>query len=92
MPEETQKLTVNDPISPEILAQFNELEDSHYKVANHLLSIEQERIRLLSAAHQVDLQRQRLFEKVLMERGLAPTTQVEIDSKTGTLKLLEKAP
>ena len=88
MTEPTKKLTVDDPVDLETLNQFNKLEAARYEIGNQLLSIEQERVRLLSAAHRVDEQRQRTFERVLVERGLAPSTQVEVDSTTGQLKLV----
>ena len=90
MSDETTKLklTPDDPIDAESMQHFNRLEGARYELGGQLLNIEQERVRLLAAAHTVDTQRQRLFEKVLMERGLPPTTQVEIDSTNGKLRVL----
>lgn len=81
-------LTVRDPVSKEVLLKFEELDSARYEVASQLLTIEQERVRLLAAAHQIDLQRQRLFEATLTDRGLEPSTRVQIDSKTGAITLL----
>jgi len=88
----SKKLTADDPIDLETLGQFNKLEAARYEIGSQLLTLEQEKVRLLSAAHRVDEQRQRTFERVLVERGLAPTTQVEVDSTTGQLKLLAHKP
>jgi len=87
-PEKPRKLTPDDPVPPDILARFTELEDARVAVALQLLNQEENRVRLLSAAHTASEQRKRLFEQVLVERGLSPLTQVEIDSKTGVLRLL----
>lgn len=91
MSETKQPLTPNDPVSPETLKKFEELDSARYELASRLLDLEQERVRLLAAAHQVDQQRQRLFEKVLLERGLDPATAVSINDKTGAINVLESA-
>lgn len=85
------KLTVNDPVSLESLKEFNQLEAARHDIALRLLELEQERVRLLAAAHQVGKQHERLFEKVLVDRGLPPTTPVDIDSTTGQIKVRESA-
>jgi len=92
MTEETKtpKLTLNDPIASETLERFTKLGEAQHNLALQLLRLEQNKIRLLAAAHQLDEQEQRLFEKVLVERGLPPTAQVEIDTKTGILRVLSQ--
>jgi hypothetical protein len=87
--KEPKKLTPEDPIAPEVLKEFNQVEEARYGIAMRLLELEQSRVKLLAAAHQVDQQQQRLFEKVLLERGLAADAQVSIDSKTGRLEVLQ---
>lgn len=82
--------TIKDPVKAETLAKFGELDNARYELGFRLLEIEQERVRLLAAAHQVDQQRQRLFEEVLLERGLEPGTPVSINDKTGEIKILER--
>ena len=89
MPEAKKALTPNDPVSPDALKKFEELDAARYELGARLLELEQERVRVLSAAHQVDQQKQRLFEMVLVERGLQPTTQVSINDKTGEIKVIE---
>jgi hypothetical protein len=86
MSEETpRKLTVDDPVDLEGLERFNKLESARHEVALRLLEIEQERVRLLGAAHEVDKQTQRLFEKILLDRGLKPNSPVDINSTTGKI-------
>jgi hypothetical protein len=91
MPDATNakavKLTVQDPVSLDVLKEFNQLEAARHDIALRLLELEQERVRLLAAAHQVGKQHERLFEKVLVDRGLTPTTPVDIDSTTGIIKV-----
>ena len=81
------KLTINDPVSLEVLQEFNQLEAARHDIAMRLLALEQERVRLLAAAHQVDKQHERMFEKVLVDRGVAPNVPVEIDHTTGHVTL-----
>jgi hypothetical protein len=83
-------LTASDPVQPEVLARFSELDSARYELGFRLLEIEQERVRILAAAHQVDQQRQRLFEQVLIERGLESGTPVSINDKTGEIKVVER--
>ena len=83
-------LTLSDPVQADVLAKFSELDGARYELGLRLLELEQERVRVLAAAHQVDQQRQRLFEQVLIERGLQPGTPVSINDKTGEIKLLDR--
>jgi len=87
-PQSPKNLTVADPVPMEVLGQFSKLDEARFNLGGRLLLIEQDRVRILAAAHRIDEQKQRLFEQILMERGLPITTQVEIDSKTGILTLL----
>lgn len=94
MSEETpRRLTVNDPVDLETLEKFNQLEGARQEIASRFLEIEQERVRLLSAVHQVDQQHRRLFEKVLLDRGLQPNVPIDIESTTGKITIRdEKTP
>jgi len=42
----------------------------------------------LAAARRIDEEKQRVFEGLLVERGLPPDATVEIDASTGNLKVL----
>jgi hypothetical protein len=89
MPEDSrpQKLTVDDPVSKEIISELKDLSTARANIAMSLLDLEQERVRLLGAAHQVDTQNSRIFERINMERGLAPDTSIEIDPESGKIML-----
>lgn len=85
-PEEPKKqLTVNDPVDQATLQQFSELQTARLQIAERILDLEQEKIKALRAAANIDNERQRLFEGILISRGLSPATAVEIDAKTGLL-------
>lgn len=86
---ERPQLTVRDPIDPDTLSILDRLEGARYDIGLKLLRSEQERVKLLAAAHRVDEQQQRTFERILMERGLAPNVEMEIDTKTGRITLLQ---
>jgi exonuclease VII large subunit len=83
-----KKLSIDDPVAAEDLAKFSELQNARMQVAERVLDLEQEKIRTLRAASNIDTERQRLFEKVLLDRGLPPTAPVEIDAKTGKISLV----
>jgi len=83
---EKRPLTPEDPIDAETLQQFRSLQEARDQIAGNLLSMEQEKIQLLAAAKKVDDQRNRLFQNCLVERGIAPDTDVEVDARTGKIK------
>lgn len=87
-----QKLTPEDPIDADSLKRLEELQTLRLQLAERVLDLEQEKIRTLRAASNVDAERQRLFESVLISRGLPPSHPVTIDAKTGTLTLLAPVP
>lgn len=81
--------TIETPVSPEDLNRFSQLASARLQICERLCDLEQEKIRVLRAVANVDSERQKLFEKVLVERGLPPGFPVEIDSKTGQIKAVE---
>jgi hypothetical protein len=84
----TKRLSVNDPIDQETLGKFGELETARMRLGMQLLDVEDERVKILVSSRRVDEEKQKLFEKVLMERGLPPTTPVEIEASTGLIKVV----
>jgi len=82
---EAKKLTLDDPVEPELLGKFGQLQQARMQCAERLLDLEQERVRVLRAAANVDAERQKLFEGLLLSRGLPPNFPVEIDGKTGKM-------
>lgn len=85
------KLSIADPVDAETLRKFQQLQASRLQVAENLLNIEQDKIRLIRAASNIEAERQRLFEGVLLARGLPLNYPVEIDAKTGAMKPVEEA-
>ncbi len=85
------KLTLADPVDAETLRKFQQLQLSRTQVADNLLNLEQDKIRLMRAASNIETERQRLFENILLVRGLPPNFPVEIDAKTGVMKPVEGA-
>ena len=84
----SDKLTPNDPVVPEILAQFSTLADAKRELALTLLSLENEKVRIIASARKIEEQLTRLFEACLVERGLPPDAVVEIDPKTGKITVV----
>jgi len=91
-PEKPKKLTLNDPVPPEVIQRLNELDEARIDLALQFLALEESRVQILSASHQVNVQKSRVFEKVITDRGLSPDVQAEIDPKTGLLSVLEGPP
>jgi hypothetical protein len=84
-----EKLTVDDPVAPEVLQQLGQLQAARAELADRNVMLDQEKIQLLAAIKRLDDQKTRLFEAILVERGLGPRTEVEIDRRTGQLKLVQ---
>lgn len=82
------QLTPNDPVSKDTLEQLRQLRDVKGDLALKLLSLEQEKIRILASHRRVEDHLTRLFETILVERGLSPETDIEIDPQTGVLKVV----
>lgn len=79
-------LTPEDPVDLETLAQFELMQQSKQELALVLVRIEQDKLEVLRSIARLDDQNRRLFESILVDRGLPPTTRdIEIDSKTGKL-------
>lgn len=87
MSEEPRRLTTQDPVDQQTLKELDILDLSRIEVGSQLLTLEQERVRLIIAGDKIDQQRMRIFEKILIERGLDPKTMVSIDSKTGEIQV-----
>lgn len=88
MSTETKKLTPNDPVDAESRKKLEQLSAARFDIADKILELEQDKVKLLVAANRVDEERSRLFEKILMDRGLPPTTPIEIEAQTGILRVL----
>jgi hypothetical protein len=83
---EQKRLTIDDPVDAETRSRFTVLEDSRLRIGEHLLNLELERVKLIRAASAIDTERQKVFERVLIERGLSPSQPFSIDSETGQIK------
>ena len=56
------------------------------------MDMELERIKLLATVQRLDMEKQRVFEGILLERGLPLNTQLEIDAATGNIKFHNNLP
>jgi hypothetical protein len=80
-----KQLTVNDPVSDELFEQLVNLRDAKQQMALKLMDLEHEKIQILASSKRVDQQSKRLFEQILVERGLEPTAEAFIDANTRQL-------
>jgi hypothetical protein len=89
--ENAQRLTPEDPVDGETLSKLGELEDARNQIGSQLLDIKQEEVKLVASSMRLEEQRHRIFEKVLMDRGLPPNTVAEVDAKTGRI-IIHRSP
>jgi len=87
-----KRLTPEDPVEREILEQLRELHESRQHIADNLLDLEQSKIQLLASAKRLDDQRSRIFQAILVDRGLPPSLPAEIDARTGKLVMDQDTP
>ena len=83
--ESEKKLTINDPVDPETLRKLDAVHVARQQLATQLLDLEEEKVRLLVAARPLRDERNKLFEKILIDRGLPPSFSVDVDLETGKL-------
>lgn len=88
---ELGKVTPNDPVDELTRKKLDELGNVRLDIADRLLDMEMERIRLLVSVQRLDEERIKIFDKILMDRGLPPGTPVEVEAQTGALKILRPA-
>ncbi len=82
-----RRLTINDPVSPETVQQLRQIQSAQADLGLELLRLEQRRIQVLAVAKKLDEQHQRVFQGILVERGLDPTTPVELDGTSGKISM-----
>jgi hypothetical protein len=85
--DEKKRLTIEDPVPREVLAEFQEIREAQLRLAEQNMFLDREKVRLLAANNKLDQQQQRLFETILVDRGIAPGTPVELDAGSGKLTL-----
>jgi hypothetical protein len=78
-------LTPADPVPPEVLKKLSELVKVRAQLAERNLQLDSEKVHIQRLTGQVEAQKTKMFEGILMERGLSPSLPVEIDSSTGML-------
>lgn len=89
--EQTEKkLTLEDPMSAETLKKLEQLSSTKLQLCERYVELEDEKVRCLVGIRQLDQEKQRVFEKELMDRGLAPNTPVEVNAKTGKIALVKE--
>lgn len=75
------------PVDQETIAKLVGLHDKKSELALELLRIKEREILILAAASSVSLEIDRMHQRILTDRGLAPSTTVDVDPKTGALTL-----
>lgn len=80
-----EKPTIQTPVPQEILGKFRILDENNAKVALRYMELEEEKIKLLRLRTAIAQERKKLFEGLLVERGLSPDYPVEINGETGVI-------
>lgn len=84
--EERPKITVDTPVSSEVLQRLDYLIQARNDVANQILDLELSKVQHLRAAQSLDIERNKIFEEILSERGLPQDATIQI-SRNGQITL-----
>jgi hypothetical protein len=87
-----KKLTLNDPVDPKTLRRIGDIQNRRDQIANALLDLEQEKIRILVEGRRLDDERDKLFAHIVLTRGLLPGTTIEIEPETGKIVIVKGRP
>ncbi len=74
-----------DPIDEGTLELLEKLTSAQLDAGCAVAEAELEKIRLLRIYGQIDKEKKAIFEKVLLDRGLAPDASISIDQRTGAI-------
>lgn len=80
-------MSLIEPVSKEDLARFQQLDLSKKALAERLLSLEEEKIRIMAATKRISDEWTGLFSRIASERGLDPNSAFDINPKTGAIDL-----
>lgn len=90
--EKPKTVPVETPVPKESLGRLRDLEVTRTRLGHQLIDLENEKISILATARRIDDERNKLFQVLLMERGLPPNTPASIDPETGVLTVLQQPP
>jgi hypothetical protein len=87
MTDQKQPMTIDDPVAQETLKELMQLQDVRGHLCEKVVQLEQEKIRALAAIKRLEDQRQRVLDKILVNRGMSPNTVFEINGRTGKITI-----
>lgn len=62
---------------------------SDTQTSMHLMDLEQEKVHVIAVGRRIREEKNKIFQKLLMERGLPPSASMSIDKDTGRITLQE---
>lgn len=83
-------LTVNDPVEKEVVQRLAEMERARIQLADRNAYLDLEKDRTLNALRGLEAEHRRTYEKILLSRGLVPTTLIQID-EDGKIEVMNPA-
>lgn len=72
-----------EPVSAEDLARLEQLKIARGGMANRLLDLEEEKIKILAATKRVSDEWNGLLARIAQERGIDPNSHFEVNPRTG---------
>lgn len=87
MSDKDTKLTLDDPVDPSVLEKLDQLDLTWSALAHKNAILDRDKIQIMASMKRVEEERVRVFEALLIERGLSPNTLVNIDPATRLIKV-----
>ena len=87
--QETPQVTADTPVSQEELQRLDLLGRARNDAANELADLELAKVNVLRAIRDLDTERTRLYNQILATRGIDPNTKIQIDGRTGAIRVLK---
>lgn len=82
MSDEEKRLTLSDPVPQEVIDKLRQMDEAQARIGREMLTLKKREVFLLASSKRLDDENERLFGSLLVERGLDPSTPVELDAKT----------
>ncbi len=88
-PSASKNPTPETPVDPEVLQRLTDMQNRRMQLAERFLDHHLGSVQCLREAASIDASRGTIFQAILAERGLRSDTPIEIDAKTGVVRVME---
>jgi hypothetical protein len=88
VPTPQAPLTIDSPVGKDVVDKLEEMERARLVLSDRNMQIDVEKLRILNAVQGIEREHRKIYEKILLDRGLDPTLRVTVD-ETGKIELAD---